>query len=101
MRRFGGERLKAFMSRTNIPEDMPIESGMLDRIIESSQERIEGYNFDMRKNVVEYDDVMTKQRGAIYGERRAILLGEDVDLDGKIEESLTEAIGELVDNYVD
>ncbi len=100
MRRFGGERLKNFMSRTNIPEDMPIESGMLDRIIESSQERIEGYNFDMRKNIVEYDDVMTKQREKIYGERRAILLGEGFDLDGKVEESFAGALSELVDNYI-
>ncbi|MCP4427490.1 MAG: hypothetical protein GY803_23620 [Chloroflexi bacterium] len=100
MRRFGGERLKNFMSRTSIPEDMPIESGMLDRIIESSQERIEGYNFDMRKNVVEYDDVMTKQREKIYGDRRAILLGEGFDLDGKVEESFAEALSELVDNYI-
>ena len=58
MKRFGGERLKGFMTRTNIPEDMPIENGLLDRIIESSQERVEGYNFDMRKNVVEYDDCL-------------------------------------------
>lgn len=101
MRRFGGERLKNFMSRTNIPEDMPIESGMLDRIIESSQERIEGYNFDMRKNVVEYDDVMNKQRQAIYDERRAILLGEDLDLDGKISDAFENATAELVDNYID
>jgi preprotein translocase subunit SecA len=63
MRRFGGERLKAWMSRgvlANIPEDMPLENGVLDRIIESSQERVEGYNFDMRKNIVEYDDVMNR-----------------------------------------
>lgn len=101
MRRFGGERLKNFMTRTNIPEDMPIESGMLDRIIESSQERIEGYNFDMRKNVVEYDDVMNKQRQAIYDERRAILMGEELDLDSKVNEAFTTAIAELVDNYID
>ncbi len=100
MRRFGGERLKGFMSRTNIPEDMPIESGLLDRIIESSQERIEGYNFDMRKNVVEYDDVMNKQRQAIYNERREILMGEDVDLDEKVDAAFDQAIEELIDHYV-
>ena len=101
MRRFGGERLKSFMSRTSLPDDMPIESGMLDRIIESSQERIEGYNFDLRKNVVEYDDVMNKQRMAIYGERRAILLGEATNLDGRISEAFAGSIAELVTNYVD
>jgi preprotein translocase subunit SecA len=100
MKRFGGERLKGFMTRTNIPEDMPIESGLLDRIIESSQERVEGYNFDIRKNVVEYDDVMNKQRQAIYAERRAILDGEEVDLDGKVDAAFEEAINDLVDHYV-
>ncbi len=101
MRRFGGERLRGFMSRTNIPDDMPIESGLLDRIIESSQERIEGYNFDIRKNVVEYDDVMSKQRDNIYGERRSILLSEEMDLDTRINEAFDGAIRELVENYLD
>ncbi len=100
MRRFGGERLRGFMSRTNMPDDVPIENSMLDRIIENSQERIEGYNFDIRKNVVEYDDVMSKQRQAIYGERRAILLGEGTDLDGKISEAFDKSIEELVGHYV-
>jgi preprotein translocase subunit SecA len=100
MRRFGGERLQSFMSRTNMPDDMPIENSMLDRIIENSQERIEGYNFDIRKNVVEYDDVMSKQRQAIYGERRAILIGEATDLDGEISEAFDKSIEELVSNYV-
>ncbi len=101
MKRFGGERLKNFMSRVSIPEDMPIENPMLDRIIASSQERIEGYNFDMRKNVVDYDDVMNRQRQAIYNERREILLGEAVDLDEKIGDAFAGTISELVDHYVD
>ena len=100
MRRFGGERLRSFMSRTNMPDDMPIENSMLDRIIENSQERIEGFNFDIRKNVVEYDDVMSKQRQTIYRERRAILLGEATDLDDKISEAFDKSIEELVTNYV-
>ena len=101
MLRFGGERLRGFMSRTNIPDDMPIESGLLDRIIESSQERIEGYNFDIRKNVVEYDDVMSKQRDAIYGERRAILMSEDVDLDTRVLDAFDRAIDQLVQDYLE
>jgi preprotein translocase subunit SecA len=101
MLRFGGERLKGFMSRTNIPDDMPIESGLLDRIIESSQERIEGYNFDIRKNVVEYDDVMSKQRSAIYSERRAILMGEDLALDEHVDQAFDNAISELIQNYLE
>jgi preprotein translocase subunit SecA len=101
MLRFGGERLNNLMNRINIPEDMPIESGMLDRLIENSQTRLEGYNFDIRKNLVEYDDVMNRQRAAIYSERRAILLGEDLDLDGKIERAFKGVIDRLADNYLD
>jgi preprotein translocase subunit SecA len=101
MRRFGGERLRRVMSSNVFPEDVPIESGLLDRIIESAQERIEGYNFDMRKNVVEYDDVMSKQRQAIYNERRAILMGQAVDLDEKIGQAFGGAIAELVHNYLE
>ena len=102
MRRFGGERLKSWMSKgllSSIPEDMPLEFGVLDRMIESAQERVEGYNFDMRKNIVEYDDVMNRQRMAIYNERRAILMGESVGYDEKIDDAFANAIAQLVDNY--
>lgn len=101
MRRFGGERLKSWMGKgilAQIPEDMPLEFGVLDRLIENAQERVEGYNFDIRKNVVEYDDVMNRQRKAIYGQRQAILLGE-ADPAEMIETAFESAIGELVDNY--
>ncbi len=104
MRRFGGERLKSWMSKgllSSIPEDMPLEFGVLDRMIESAQERVEGYNFDIRKNIVEYDDVMNRQRMAIYGERRAILMGEGVDYDKRIDDAFANAIAQLVDNYVE
>jgi preprotein translocase subunit SecA len=103
MRRFGGERLKSWMGKglmANIPEDMPLEFGVLDRMIENAQERVEGYNFDMRKNIVEYDDVMNRQRQAIYAERQAILLSEGADYDGRIAEAFAKSIAELVDNYV-
>jgi len=102
MKRFGGERLRRFMSGNSnlIPEDTPIQMGILDRIIENAQERIEGYNFDIRKNVVEYDDVMSKQRQAIYKERRGILMGETVDLDDKVTQAFEGAIAELVQNYL-
>ncbi|MCB8924749.1 MAG: SEC-C domain-containing protein [Ardenticatenaceae bacterium] len=104
MRRFGGERLKSWMSKgllASIPEDMPLEFGVLDRMIESAQERVEGYNFDIRKNIVEYDDVMNRQRMAVYGERRAILMGEGVDYDARIDDAFASAIAQLVDNYVE
>lgn len=81
MRRFGGERLRSLMNGTlarfmDLPDDMPIEHSALDRLNYRLPERIEGFNFDMRKNVVEYDDVMDKQRKAIYQERRQVLGGE-------------------------
>ena len=104
MRRFGGERLKSWMSKgllSSIPEDMPLEFGVLDRMIESAQERVEGYNFDIRKNIVEYDDVMNKQRMAIYNQRRAILMGEGIDYDSRIDDAFATSIAQLVDNYVD
>ena len=104
MRRFGGERLKSWMGKglmANIPEDMPLEFGVLDRMIENAQERVEGYNFDIRKNIVEYDDVMSKQRQAIYRERKAVLIGDEFDYDTKVDEAFATSIAELVDNYVD
>jgi preprotein translocase subunit SecA len=101
MLRFGGERLKNFMGRTNIPDDMPIENSLLDRIIESSQERIEGYNFDIRKNVVEYDDVMSRQRESIYGERRDILMGGELDLDERVTDAFDNAIRSLIHDYLE
>lgn len=99
MRRFGGERLKSFMS-SYTDSDIPIESRMLDRIIASSQERIEGYNFDIRKNVLEYDDVMARQRETIYDGRREILTGKD-DMDGRLDDAFELIIDELVGNYID
>lgn len=100
MKRFGGERLKRFMSGNVLPDDVPLEMGILDRLIENAQERIEGYNFDIRKNVVEYDDVMNKQRQAIYDERRAILMDEGIDLDEKIDAAFVTTIRDLVQNYL-
>ncbi|MDQ5852682.1 MAG: SEC-C metal-binding domain-containing protein [Chloroflexota bacterium] len=75
MKRFGPsiERVKGLMGRAGFEDDMPIEFGVISRSIESAQTKVEGYNFDMRKRVVEYDDVMNKQREVIYARRRAIL----------------------------
>jgi len=77
MRVFGGERMQGIMDRLRIDEDTPIESRMVTRQIEGAQARVEGHNFDSRRHVVEYDDVMNKQREVIYGERRKILEGTD------------------------
>ncbi len=77
MRVFGGERMQGIMDRLRIEEDVPIENRLVSRQIEGAQSRVEGHNFDARRYVVEYDDVMNKQREIIYGERRKILEGTD------------------------
>ncbi len=77
MRIFGGERLKNLMNSLGLPDDMPIENRLISRSIESAQRRVEGYNFDTRKHLVEYDDVMNKHREVIYRKRRDILLLEN------------------------
>ncbi len=78
MRIFAGDRLENMMNSLNVDEDMPIESKMLTRIIESSQKKVEGRNFSIRKNVLNYDDVLNKQREIIYNQRSQVLDGEDL-----------------------
>ena len=78
VKRFGGDRIKGFMEWVGMDEDTPIENKMINRSIEGAQVRVEGYHFDMRKHLVEYDDVVNKQRELIYAERRKILSGADL-----------------------
>ena len=78
MRLFGGEKMQAVMERMNTPEDMPIENRLLSNIIENSQKQVESRNFGIRKNVLQYDDVMNKQREIIYKQRNQVLDGEDI-----------------------
>jgi preprotein translocase subunit SecA len=78
MRRFGSERIAGLMDRLGLEDDQPIEHGMVSRSIEAAQQKVEGYNFDIRKHTVEFDDVMNKQRSVIYAQRRQILESEDV-----------------------
>ena len=78
MRIFGGDRMAAILDRMNIEEDQPIESKMLTNIVESSQQKVESRNFAIRKSVLDYDDVMNRQREIIYGQRNQVLDGEDV-----------------------
>jgi len=78
MRLFGGERIKNMMARLNTGEEVPLEYGMMTRQIENAQKRIEERNYDTRKYVLEYDDVMNKQRMIIYDQRRRVLMGEDI-----------------------
>ena len=81
MRRFGGDTLKNMMTRLRLPEDEPIQNGLISRTIESAQNKIEGFNFDIRKHVLEYDDVMNKQREVVYRRRRAVLRTSDMRSD--------------------
>jgi preprotein translocase subunit SecA len=78
MRRFGGDRIKGFMSWVGMDEDTPIENALITKAITDVQKRVEGYHFDMRKHLVEYDDVVNKHRELIYEERRKILSGADL-----------------------
>ncbi|MFA6473887.1 MAG: preprotein translocase subunit SecA [Patescibacteria group bacterium] len=73
MRIFGGDRVKSLMERMGVPDDMPIENRMISRSIESAQRKVEGHNFDIRKHLVEYDDVINKHREVIYSRRRDVL----------------------------
>jgi len=77
MRVFGSDRIKGLMGRLGIPEDQPIENRMLSKAIESAQSKIEGFNFDARKHLLEYDDVLNHQRKIIYDRRKKILYGEN------------------------
>lgn len=76
MRVFGGERLKSMMNKLGVPDDEPIENGFITRSIEQAQEKIEGFNFDARKHVLEFDDVLNYQRKIFYQRRSSILTGE-------------------------
>ncbi len=78
VRRFGGERIKGVMDWVGMDEDTPIENKLVNRSIEGAQVRVEGFHFDMRKHLVEYDDVVNKHRELIYAERRKILDGTDL-----------------------
>ena len=78
MRLFGGDRVSSLMNTLKIDEDTPIENRMITNTLESAQKKLEGRNFEIRKNVLKYDDVMNQQREIIYGQRRKVLDGEDI-----------------------
>ncbi len=98
MRIFAGDRLERMMASLNVEEDMPIESKMLTKIIESSQKKVEGRNFSIRKNVLNYDDVMSKQREIIYKQRSQVLDGED--LHDYILNMMHSLVKDMVDTYL-
>ena len=78
MRLFGGEKMQRMMEFLKVPEDMPIENKMISHSIESAQKKVEAHNFDIRKHLVEYDDVMNKQREIVYSRRRKVLQHENI-----------------------
>lgn len=102
MRLFGGEQIAKLMGMLKIPEDQPIEHGLVSKAIQQAQVKVEGFNFDMRKHVVEYDDVMNKQREIIYGKREKILQTTDennLELKEQIQDKIASYITNLVAMY--
>ncbi len=97
MRRFGGDRVKGFMKFAGLQPDEPIEAGIVSRAIAQAQTRVEGYNFDIRKRVLEYDDVVNKQREVIYRQRRELLDREDIR--GDYLKLLDEQVSAIVDAH--
>ncbi|MFH1546410.1 MAG: preprotein translocase subunit SecA [Patescibacteria group bacterium] len=97
MRLFGGEKMQRMMEFLKVPEDMPIENKMISHSIESAQKKVEAHNFDIRKHLVEYDDVMNKQREIVYSRRRKILEHENIA--DEIQEILEKEARGIVDAF--
>ncbi len=98
MRRFGSERIGGLMDRMGMEDDEPIEHRMISKSIENAQTKVEGHNFDRRKHVVQYDDVMNRHREVIYGDRRQIIAGEEIH--DKVEDMIEADIDRLVESNV-
>ncbi|MEU8056434.1 preprotein translocase subunit SecA [Microbispora bryophytorum] len=94
MRLFNSARVEMIMTRLNIPDDVPIESGMVSKAIASAQHQVEQQNFEIRKNVLKYDEVMNRQRTVIYAERRKVLEGAD------LHEQVRGFVTDVIDDYV-
>ena len=94
MRRFGGDRVKGIMEWVGFDEDTPLEHGLVGKVIENSQQKVEAYHFDIRKHLVEYDDVVNKHREVIYSEREKILSG--ADLKANIQEMVRDTVTDTV-----
>lgn len=95
LRIFGSERISGIMDRLGMEEDEPIEHRLVSKAIETAQKRVESHNYDIRKHILEYDDVMNQQRKVIYEQRRKVLSGEGLN------EDIQEMIQELIDGIVD
>jgi preprotein translocase subunit SecA len=97
MRRFGGERISGIMARLGVEDDMPIEAGVVSKAIENAQTKVEGHNFDVRKHVLQYDEVVNEQRNRIYDQRRRILNEPSMKI--SIETMIDEEISGLVQGF--
>jgi preprotein translocase subunit SecA len=98
MRRFGGERISGLMNRLGVEDDVPIEAGLVNRAIENAQTKVEGHNFDIRKHVLQYDEVVNEQRNRIYDQRRRILT--EPSLKTSVETMIEEEINAIVAQFV-
>jgi preprotein translocase subunit SecA len=100
LRLFGGDRMQGVINRIGLEEDVPIEAGMISNSVRRAQEQVESRNFQIRKRILEYDDVLNKQRQVIYAIRRDILMGEDVDTVSYVEDVLTDVVSQHVSDDV-
>ncbi|PKN33152.1 MAG: preprotein translocase subunit SecA [Deltaproteobacteria bacterium HGW-Deltaproteobacteria-19] len=100
MRIFGGEKISSIMDRIGLEENQPIEHRMISKAIENSQKRVEGQNFEIRKHLLEYDDVMNRQRQVIYEQRRKVLKGGE-GLWSDLEEMLEDVLDDLIPGFID
>ena len=100
LRLFGGQRMQGVIERIGLEEDVPIEAGVISNSVRRAQEQVESRNFQIRKRILEYDDVLNKQREVIYAIRRDILMGEDVDTMSYVDDVLTEVVSEYVSEDV-
>ncbi len=98
LRIFGAERISGIMDKIGIEEDQPIEHKYISRAIENAQKRVEGQNFDIRKHLLDYDDVMNRQRKVIYEQRKKVLRGDNLWAD--IEEMVEETVDDLLSTYL-
>ncbi|MCQ1528635.1 preprotein translocase subunit SecA [Lutispora saccharofermentans] len=97
MKLFGSDKIMNLMETIGMEEDMPIEHGLLTKAIENAQKKVESRNFDIRKHVLQYDNVMNKQREVIYAQRRQVLMGEDIK--DSIMDMLEEVVSDAVNNF--
>ncbi len=99
LRIFGAERISSIMDRIGMEENQPIEHNLISKAIENAQKRVEAHNFDIRKHLLEFDDVMNRQRQVIYEQRKKVLKGEELWTD--VEEMLEELVEQIVSEYID